>query len=302
MKKACIVLTVLLCSLSLFAQTTDVVYLKNGSIIKARILEYKPGESVKIEIYDGSIFVYPVDEVQKIEKDPNAKPAGTEQSHFDGELLTDVEGNTYRTVVIKGKVWMAENLKTRHYADGTPIERINNGPNYYYVDAGYIEKYGILYNWAATVRVLDNKTTFTFTGNRQGVCPNGWHVPTMEEYAEAVDGAFKNKDDCEATWRKFKSETGWPAGENGYNSSGFSAIPAGGTGVQGLGGAGKIIHIGLHAYFWTATTYGKSAGFGDISAYSFSTLRSVVLGKAMSGILHPADMKRWGKSVRCVKD
>lgn len=52
-----------------FAEMTDVVYLKNGSIIKGMIIETIPNESIKIETADGSIFVYSMDEVQKMTKE-----------------------------------------------------------------------------------------------------------------------------------------------------------------------------------------------------------------------------------------
>ena len=52
------------------AQTMqEVVYLKNGSIIKGIVIEQIPGASLKIQTYDGSIFVYPMSEVEKITKE-----------------------------------------------------------------------------------------------------------------------------------------------------------------------------------------------------------------------------------------
>ncbi len=47
----------------------DVVYLKNGSIIRGMILEQIPGESLKIETRDGSVFVFPMDEISRIVKE-----------------------------------------------------------------------------------------------------------------------------------------------------------------------------------------------------------------------------------------
>ena len=57
-----------------YAESTeiDVVYLKNGSIIKGKIIEQIIGESVKIETADGSIFVYKVEEIEKIVKEQKA--------------------------------------------------------------------------------------------------------------------------------------------------------------------------------------------------------------------------------------
>ena len=52
----------------------DVVYLKNGSIIKGNILELLPSKSVKIELLDGSIFVFEMETVEKIAEEAVALP------------------------------------------------------------------------------------------------------------------------------------------------------------------------------------------------------------------------------------
>ena len=63
--------------------TRDVVHLKNGSIIKGRIVELVPAEQVRIETSDGSIFVFPMDEVLKIEAELNVAPAAPAQKRKD---------------------------------------------------------------------------------------------------------------------------------------------------------------------------------------------------------------------------
>lgn len=75
MKKILIVLGFLLAfsSVSVFAQNTnyvDVVYLKNGSIIHGMIIEQIPNQSIKIQTKDGDIFVYKMDDIEKITKEP----------------------------------------------------------------------------------------------------------------------------------------------------------------------------------------------------------------------------------------
>lgn len=69
MKK--VLLLMLLFPLAAFAQQRDVVYLKNGSIVKGSIKELLPTEKLKIETYDGSLFTYNINEIEKIEKENN---------------------------------------------------------------------------------------------------------------------------------------------------------------------------------------------------------------------------------------
>jgi hypothetical protein len=47
----------------------DVVYLKNGSIIRGTIIEQVPNKSIKIETADRSVFVYQMDEIEKLTKE-----------------------------------------------------------------------------------------------------------------------------------------------------------------------------------------------------------------------------------------
>src|SRR3954452_12312362 len=60
-----------LCTRPIFAQQNlqEVVYLKNGSIIRGAIIEQVPNKSIKIQTGDGSVFVYQMDEVEKITKE-----------------------------------------------------------------------------------------------------------------------------------------------------------------------------------------------------------------------------------------
>ena len=71
MKKLLLSIMLIMASFVMFAQGTykEVVYLKNGSIIKGVVLEQVPNESIKIQTADGSIFVYPMSEVEKIAKE-----------------------------------------------------------------------------------------------------------------------------------------------------------------------------------------------------------------------------------------
>ena len=55
----------------LFAQQMeDVVHLKNGNVIRGTIIEQIPGESLKIQTQGGSVFVYTMDEIAELAREP----------------------------------------------------------------------------------------------------------------------------------------------------------------------------------------------------------------------------------------
>ncbi len=75
-----------------FAQSdkTDVVYLKNGSIIKGEIVEFYPDSLVKIETWDGSLFVYKIEEILKLAKEDKRKEVNGEiynnKTNYSGNI------------------------------------------------------------------------------------------------------------------------------------------------------------------------------------------------------------------------
>ena len=75
-KKLSILFAILFMGLTVSAQTNmrDVVHLKNGGITKGIIIEQIPNESIKVHTADGSIFVYKMDEIEKIEKEKVTTP------------------------------------------------------------------------------------------------------------------------------------------------------------------------------------------------------------------------------------
>lgn len=86
---------------------------------------------------------------------------------------------SYQTVQINGKIWLAENLKwpvvDSSFCYGNEYQNCN--------------KYGRLYTWGASM----GKMYPTSTNTLRGLCPNGWHVPTPQEFQEALNSAEKDK-------------------------------------------------------------------------------------------------------------
>lgn len=133
--------------------------------------------------------------------------------------VTDVDGNIYNTVVLAGYCWTQSNLLALHYADGTTsIAKAER-----YDDSDHnLNTYGRLYSWYSAVNVPEDGSTMPTAdanGYIQGVCPNGWHIPTSAEMAALRTQSAPS----------VRSTTLWidpHAGEN-TNSTLFTAVPAG---------------------------------------------------------------------------
>ena len=219
-------------------------------------------------------------------------PSGKEDKTDDGSItVTDIDGNTYKTVQIGGQVWMAENLKVTKDREGKEIalgsEESFDTPYRYCPnnDQKNVEKYGYLYNWEAAMRV----------------CPKGWHLPTDGEWLQLEMAAGMSEEeayDCPhgCGWRgdiaaKLCGDEGWKhsseanaAGNtsaSGRNITGFGALPAGL--YKG--------NFGENAYFWNATEFDEdAAGIRYLRYDCAGVYRGDHTGKYV------------GCSVRCVRD
>jgi uncharacterized protein (TIGR02145 family) len=190
--------------------------------------------------------------------------------------VSDVDGNTYSTIMIGTQVWMTENLKTTKYNDGTSIPKVTGDaawlslttPGYCWYNNDsitYKTPYGALYNWYAV--------------NTGKLCPTGWHVPIDADYliTEAYVGSNSGG--------KMK-ETGtihWQSPNTGAtNETGFTGLPGGQR-------YSDFRLIGYTAFWWSATEY--SATHADVGILYYD-----------SGIMDGDWYKKQcGFSVRCLK-
>jgi len=179
--------------------------------------------------------------------------------------VTDIDGNIYRTVLINDQCWLKENIKSKHYADGTPLID-GTGVGYWYFDFStkywfdYDDDpdnsliYGRLYSAAAALNGESG-----LGGDYiiiQGICPYGWHIPSNIEWKSLELFLGINFYDLNLVgWRgtdeghKLK-ETGnyfwWE--DNGKNTYGFSAL---GSGIKH--GDGSFDFLRVWASFWSST-------------------------------------------------
>jgi uncharacterized protein (TIGR02145 family) len=209
----------------------------------------------------------------------------TEPTSGYGKNISDVDGNTYKTVYIGTQQWMAENLKVSKYNDGTEIPNVTDNTQWSNLTTGawvYYDnnepdnnRFGKLYNWYAV--------SSTTNGNKN-VCPLGWHVPSDTEWTVLTDylgGASvaggKMKEVGTLNWNSPNTDA--------TNSSLFTALPGGYRNYYGAYG-----NVGSNSYWWSSTkaTIGGAWGI-TLYSYNGSEFRS-------SGSMIDGD------SVRCIKD
>ncbi len=239
---------------------------------------------------------------EKINAD-NSTPTENQEPQGDGIIqnaVTDYDGNKYDAIRLGNQVWMASNLRTTHYADGDAIDEgtaTNYHHAYYYKPNGVPTSYGYFYNKKAAVR--DSESSESNPSGVQGVCPNGWHVPSNAEWEQLLNYcASKAEYTCNGstTGKAMASVEGWNASiyecAPGYepssnNASGFNATPTGYfSGVEN-----NFTPLGIICNFWGATGC-------DYCTYAYS-YGMTYNGKSLS---RSERENNEGLSVRCVKD
>lgn len=237
---------------------------------------------------------------------------------FDNGIVEDICGNKYKYVKIGEQYWMAENMRCNKY--DTQSERagdtftmtkdkydpcyIDASDNSYWEKGLYapsfsseqIAKLGYLYNWSAAVGLAGgevyNKKKTQFQSTRQGICPNGWHIPTQHETHVLKD--FIEKTDEKGSFsagKHLKTQSGWRHinSKNGLDTYGFSALPTGDAQKYDHLGY-RIIGVGSSAYFWTSLLT------NNIEAYKMGVSAAE---DDMHGNYYPP---AWLEGVRCLKD
>ncbi|HNY31528.1 MAG TPA: FISUMP domain-containing protein [Fibrobacteria bacterium] len=188
--------------------------------------------------------------------------------------LTDArDGQTYRTVTIGSRTWMAENLN---------FKVVNSWC--FQNNEELCPMFGRLYTWPVAMGLDSSYTIGTASGAllHQGICPSGWHVPSDAEWdtlAKDVGGA-----DLAAT--KLKSMSGWGDPGNGTDAYGFRALPAG-----ELNNDGNFSCLGGSTYFWSSSEV--------VAGLSLAWRRGMLGGTV--DLFRDGVSEKLGHSVRCLK-
>jgi len=187
----------------------------------------------------------------------------------------DCEGNVYAGVRIGSECWTQRNLESLIYGAGCTdsIPCVYEYSSSMHPDvAGNVATFGRLYCFEAAVR----DSTVNSHGHIQGICPDGWYLPTPEQYESlyALGGyALKTPDY-------------WLSGA-GNNSSGFTWLPAG---IYN-GALGRYEGLLTEGRFWSVSVeHGAVSIVAVISSYYCDEIQKV---DAQAGM---------GYSIRCIKE
>jgi len=202
-----------------------------------------------------------------------------------GNTVIDLEGNIYNTVTIGTQTWLAENLKSTKYNDGTEIPNVTDSITWSALSTGAYcdydnnpsnsDTYGRLYNWFAAAST-----------NTRNICPTGWHVPSDAEWKTLTD--YLGGETIAGGKLKESGTTHWYSPNYAANNlTGFTALPGGSRSYDGAFG----VSIGDSGFWWSSIERNND---------SFAWLRR--MDSNFSFVLRTNLYLTYGFSVRCVKD
>jgi len=211
---------------------------------------------------------------------PVGKDWTNPELEYDSLIDSLRDGRVYKTITINNMTVMAENL---NYADSVASPYLQGQTWCYKNDTTNCLKGGRYYSWTAAMDI-DPKWQNALVPEKniksphQGICPNGWHIPTSEEWSSL----FQNI--------RFEAQQalGNVLWSNATNNSGFSALP--------IGYFGDNNSVGSLANYWSATEKEANYAYFWLMDVSFAQLYWT------PGYNTYRYNKKNGLSVRCFKD
>ncbi len=280
--KLIIFMAVLIISQSLFSESYDLVIMKtDGTVIRKAAVDI---DNITFSGNPTNMVVLAKDETSTSTSNADIDSVVFQETG----TVTDVDGNTYKTIRIGDLWWMAENLKTTKYRDNTDIPNVTdntvwNGLStgaycYYNNNVANGETYGALYNWYAVE-------------DARGLAPTGWRVPSDDDWKAlemhlgmsqaAADNIGPRGTD---EGRKLKSTSSWSSG-NGTDEVGFTGLPGGFRSTSTA-----YTDLNHKATFWSGSEGDSGEAWRRLLVnYNFQVNRDDI-------------PKQAGFSVRCVKD
>lgn len=238
----------------------------------------------------------------------NSNESGNTETTIDS--VKDSQDNWYRVVQIgtgaNAQCWLAENMRcTQSPKGGLSQGSSQSSTNPYYYDYSpsimSLRERGYLYNWpgAMDTTLSSQPGTVDFV-NRQGICPDGWHIPTYSEWSTMATNAGVGFGSGGSGLGKLANGCKWSSNSNATcpgnysyehrNSTGFSAVPTGRY-------SGNYQEEGNQTEFWTASSSETSNAW---PIYLYANKNNLCKGSSDGGTLSVT--KNLGAAVRCVRN
>jgi uncharacterized protein (TIGR02145 family) len=197
--------------------------------------------------------------------------------------IVNYEGQVYHTVVIGGQCWFEENLNVGTMITNSPSNNRIIEKHCYDDNEANCSEYGGFYSW-------DELMNYTIDPGTQGICPNGWHIPTVGEYQIMADhlggvalAGGKMKESGNAHW--MSPNTG------ATNESGFTALPG-----------GNYYHSGYSSELGYSATFYTSDWVWDPMLWDIKFPFYAILAYNSEYLGYDKVWPKWFRSVRCLKD
>ncbi len=233
--------------------------------------------------------------------DSSLGDANLHDGFYFPNAVKDADGNWYGAVVVGDQVWMAENLRTTKYPDGTPISAGGSVPYLYDFSSSDIplKKRGLLYLWNAVMNGANSSNSIP--SGVQGIAPTGWHIPSWAEFDKLrnyVNNQNRYKSNginhyiakslCSTEYIELDGSSDAPGNNlKNNNATGFTAIP--GSRYAPSVGFGTDKQV---CYMWTCSEYTSNTA----KAHQF------YLSYNYAAFTSAENPKSEALSVRCVSD
>lgn len=284
------------------------------------------GDGYNLEVItDASTYNYKTSGVITIAIDEESfVEVKVEREALDKYEVRDVEGHTYGVALINGKYWMTENLRSLTYdtkseARGQNIRMVEDGTGFTgkactdpsrLSDLGTMEGYknsmGYLYNYLAAMGLTADEALSQDEGEykgakRQGICPNGFRLPTSTEFSSLKQYVDKQAGGNTKGGKWLKTSVGWDSSVgNGSDGCGFRGYPCG-VYKDGV----YVKKPGFRTSFWASTSHHVG---GDYQPGSYKWCMGLPQTKGpgldeynTTVVVETGHYEIEGMSVRCVK-
>ncbi len=215
-------------------------------------------------------------------------------------IIDPRDGQVYLTVEIGNQCWMKENLNYGQLLNGEyPQQNNDTVEKFCYNDSVQnCNIYGGLYQWGEIVQYYNGATdtsgwTSPPVGHFQGICPQGWHIPTNDEYLQLKDFQLGQQYDA-GYYLKENGFTHWLPPSSADPNSLWIGLGSGNNTYWSIPILPNFANLKAIAHFWTMTEYPDDNHDKSYVPYLWFASDHFEVNCIAE--------KRWGMSVRCLMD